>query len=291
MKRTIFSLLVLCCINTSVYAQTVPIIVLDEYYSKPGYTDTYYAATSENSRTQQAALDLYYNYSSSNPYVPNSYFSYFNIPTWDGTCWNGSFMTPSFIEFALSICIDGTSILNNSNLILGTWDIFFYNDSDGDDIADDWDVCPNNQINVDQDDDGICDDLDNCPNDYNPDQADYDDDGAGNVCDETLIELASFAATPKSRAVVIEWETSAEIDNAGFNIYRATDKDGDYEQINYSLMPAKGSPTEGASYEFIDTDVKNRVKYSYKLVDVDMNGITTSHGPVRAIPRLLHGLK
>ena len=35
----------------------------------------------------------------------------------------------------------------------------------------------------DNDSDGICDDVDNCPNDYNPNQADCDSDGIGDVCD------------------------------------------------------------------------------------------------------------
>ena len=36
---------------------------------------------------------------------------------------------------------------------------------------------------LDSDEDGINDDLDNCPNDANADQADADNDGAGDVCD------------------------------------------------------------------------------------------------------------
>jgi Thrombospondin type 3 repeat len=35
----------------------------------------------------------------------------------------------------------------------------------------------------DADKDGIDDDKDNCPGDYNPDQADMDNDGVGDACD------------------------------------------------------------------------------------------------------------
>ncbi len=38
--------------------------------------------------------------------------------------------------------------------------------------------------NTDQDDDGITDSLDNCPLVFNPDQADTDGDGLGDVCDD-----------------------------------------------------------------------------------------------------------
>ena len=54
-----------------------------------------------------------------------------------------------------------------------------------------------------------------------------------------------------------------------------------------SLIPAQGSSTQGASYEFVDTDVKNRKTYYYKLEDIDLNGTSTMHGPVSATPRLL----
>ena len=34
-----------------------------------------------------------------------------------------------------------------------------------------------------------------------------------------------------------------------------------------ALIPAQGSTTQGASYEFIDNEVKNRKTYYYKLED------------------------
>jgi hypothetical protein len=58
-------------------------------------------------------------------------------------------------------------------------------------------------------------------------------------------------------------------------------------KINASLIPAKGSPTQGASYEFIDSAAKNRTAYYYKLEDMDLNGKSTMHGPVSAEPRRL----
>ena len=110
------------------------------------------------------------------------------------------------------------------------------------------------------------------------------------VCESTLIELSSFIATPKSGKIILSWNTASETDNVGFNLYRAESENGEYIQINDSLIPAKGSATEGAAYEFIDTDVKNRKTYYYKLEDIDVNGVSTFHGPVSATPRLLFRL-
>lgn len=52
---------------------------------------------------------------------------------------------------------------------------------------------------------------------------------------------------------MIPRKTAAEIDNAGFNVWRARGKNGEYRQINSILIPAKGSPQEGAVYEYTDT--------------------------------------
>jgi hypothetical protein len=111
--------------------------------------------------------------------------------------------------------------------------------------------------------------------------------GSGGV---TVINLSSFTATPKIGRVILQWTTESEIDNAGFNIYRAESADGEYIKINDSLIPAQGSSTQGASYEFTDTDVKKRKTYYYKLEDIDLNGTSTMHGPVSATPRWFLGI-
>jgi hypothetical protein len=106
----------------------------------------------------------------------------------------------------------------------------------------------------------------------------------------TAITLASFTAKPFNGEVVLEWTTETEIDNAGFNIYRADAENGEYIKINSSIIEAKGSSTQGTSYEFIDTNLQNRKSYYYKLEDIDLNGISAMHGPVSATPRWIFGI-
>lgn len=55
------------------------------------------------------------------------------------------------------------------------------NDVDRDGLCSDVDPCPIDPAN-DADGDGVCGDADNCPVDANPDQADTDGDGRGDVC-------------------------------------------------------------------------------------------------------------
>ncbi|GIK14835.1 MAG: hypothetical protein DYG83_07350 [Candidatus Brocadia sp. AMX2] len=93
----------------------------------------------------------------------------------------------------------------------------------------------------------------------------------------TAIELASFEATVDKGAATLFWETATEVDNAGFNLYRAKSEDGDYAKINDTLIPARGNAVSGANYSFVDTPGKGT--FYYKLEDVDYNGASAMHGP------------
>jgi hypothetical protein len=100
----------------------------------------------------------------------------------------------------------------------------------------------------------------------------------------TLVELSYFRATSLDSAVLLEWATETELDNAGFNIWRSEEKDGQYVRINPYFIPADGDAGFGAEYSFTDYDVQNGKIYFYKIEDIDIHGNSTFHGPVPAIP-------
>ncbi|MEI6126088.1 MAG: VCBS repeat-containing protein [Pseudomonadota bacterium] len=106
----------------------------------------------------------------------------------------------------------------------------------------------------------------------------------------TLVTLSSFTASPGVGQITITWITDSEVDNAGFNIYRAELENGNYLKINHDLIPAQGTPTQGVSYTVSDKNVRNRKTYFYKLEDINFKGISTFHEPMRATPRLIFGL-
>jgi hypothetical protein len=106
----------------------------------------------------------------------------------------------------------------------------------------------------------------------------------------TVISLSFFTATPSNKEVIIKWSTESEIENTGFNLYRSESADGDYAKINDALISAEGFSTQGASYEFIDKNVKNRKTYWYKLEDINLSGVSKFHGPIKATPKLIYGL-
>jgi hypothetical protein len=99
----------------------------------------------------------------------------------------------------------------------------------------------------------------------------------------TAVTLASFGAAAAGGAIVLNWETAAELNSVGFNVYRAASADGLRSRLNGSLIAsqAPGSPT-GASYQFTDDTARAGMTYYYWLHEVDANGGMDEYGPVSA---------
>ena len=100
----------------------------------------------------------------------------------------------------------------------------------------------------------------------------------------TAVDMLSFLALGGDSSITLFWETTNEIDNLGFNVYRATSVNGARVKLNAQMIPslvAPGSPF-GAAYEYADTTVRFGRTYYYWLEDVDIFGRTRLYGPVDA---------
>ena len=115
----------------------------------------------------------------------------------------------------------------------------------------------------------------------------WQQDGNGHltVNQATAVVLTSFSAQAQDGGtILLRWETASELDNLGFNLYRAAavgEIGAERVQLNDTLIRAAhpGSPL-GASYEFNDETVRPGMTYLYWLEDVDIYGAATLHGPI-----------
>ncbi len=98
----------------------------------------------------------------------------------------------------------------------------------------------------------------------------------------TDVELSAFNATVYQDYILVSWTTESEIDNAGFNLYRSQEENGEYTKINENLIPAQGNATSGAEYSFADYP-EQTATYFYKLEDISLTGETHFHGPVSVV--------
>jgi hypothetical protein len=111
-------------------------------------------------------------------------------------------------------------------------------------------------------------------------------------CEEyTAIVLSRFTAAAGFRKATLTWSTETEVENAGFNLYRAEATNGIYKKMNSTVIAANGSATQGAAYSYTDSGLQNSKTYYYKLEDIDLNGSATMHGPVSATPRFIFGFR
>ncbi len=105
----------------------------------------------------------------------------------------------------------------------------------------------------------------------------------------TAVDLASFTASPLPGAVLLRWETAAEIDTLGFHLYRSLSPEGEALRLTETMIPAEspGSPA-GARYEYTDESARGGVTYYYWLEDVDTQGRVVRHGPLAATADVHH---
>lgn len=96
------------------------------------------------------------------------------------------------------------------------------------------------------------------------------------------VTLAYFDAQGQADRVVVTWETVSEFNNAGFNLYRGLLDDGSDRALLASVPSQAPGSAQGAAYTFEDAAVEAGQTYWYWLEDVDLNGVTTLHGPVSA---------
>ncbi|MGB0386450.1 MAG: M12 family metallo-peptidase [Ardenticatenaceae bacterium] len=101
--------------------------------------------------------------------------------------------------------------------------------------------------------------------------------------------LAALSGIMKGNHVEVSWETSSELDYAGFNLYRGT-TDSQFSEsllLNNQLIQAQApDKTQGFTYEWIDYDVEEGLDHLYWLEEINTNGNAIGHTPIRIIVTL-----
>ena len=96
----------------------------------------------------------------------------------------------------------------------------------------------------------------------------------------TAIELLSFTTSSAATGIAIEWVTGAELDTAGFHIYRSTTHNrADAVSITDALIPGQGA--DGGKYQVVDDAALPGVYYHYWLIEIETDGDRNEHGPIR----------
>ena len=95
------------------------------------------------------------------------------------------------------------------------------------------------------------------------------------------VTLSVFRADHTNAGVLLKWTTEAEIDNAGFYIYRSQTRDGEFKIINQNIIQGAGTTGERNEYTWTDTTAKSNTVYYYRIEDVSHAGERESLATVR----------
>ncbi|MEJ2194692.1 MAG: FlgD immunoglobulin-like domain containing protein [Ignavibacteriaceae bacterium] len=82
------------------------------------------------------------------------------------------------------------------------------------------------------------------------------------------VELIDFTANSESGEVTLNWSTSTETNNLGFQIERS-DEHRNFESVGF--VNGSGTTTESQEYTFVDKSVELG-KYYYRLKQIDYDG-------------------
>lgn len=82
------------------------------------------------------------------------------------------------------------------------------------------------------------------------------------------VELTTFTGSYNNNSVELNWVTSTETNNYGFEIERRSDTSG-FEKIGF--VSGNGTSTNRISYNFVDNKL-SEPKYYYRLKQIDFNG-------------------
>ncbi|KAA3606535.1 MAG: T9SS C-terminal target domain-containing protein [Calditrichaeota bacterium] len=98
------------------------------------------------------------------------------------------------------------------------------------------------------------------------------------------VEILDFRAFVSEGNVALNWETQSEVENAGFEVYRKSEKEEDFKLISSfktnTELKGLGTSAQGKIYSFTDENVILGETYFYKLVDVSFNGEKESHNEI-----------
>jgi hypothetical protein len=109
----------------------------------------------------------------------------------------------------------------------------------------------------------------------------------GLIEEPLIVDLLSMTVSEAADGGLdIAWQTGAEYGSAGFDVYRmrqTTDRAvvSAWTRVNADMIPAMGSPVEGATYTLRDnTPFVDGEIWSYRLVETEFSGTQNTYGPV-----------
>lgn len=83
------------------------------------------------------------------------------------------------------------------------------------------------------------------------------------------VELTSFTGSLVNGAVELNWETATEVNNAGFEVERSTDREN---FTKLAFVPGNGTTNSPRYYSYTDSNLPDASSVTYRLKQIDNDG-------------------
>jgi hypothetical protein len=105
------------------------------------------------------------------------------------------------------------------------------------------------------------------------------------LCSLLLIAMGSLAdgndgSTGAGLTNTIRWKTASEVENFGYDVYRAEDEQGPFVRITDLPIPGYGTTDVPQSYEYSDEAISPNQAYYYYVESISMGGKRDRFTPV-----------
>ena len=84
----------------------------------------------------------------------------------------------------------------------------------------------------------------------------------------------------------LRWTMASEVDNYGFDVYRALSEDGPFERLTAKPIPGAGSSDVPTRYSYVDDTIAADTAYFYYVESIALDGQRERATPVvRVAPK------
>jgi hypothetical protein len=92
------------------------------------------------------------------------------------------------------------------------------------------------------------------------------------------------AGSPAPLANTLKWSTASEVENFGYDVYRADAEDGPWVRINTKPIPGAGTLDEPSYYQYADSDIDPTKPYFYYVESISLKGVREKFTPIIKAP-------
>lgn len=94
------------------------------------------------------------------------------------------------------------------------------------------------------------------------------------------------ASRPAKLSNTLRWTTASEVDNFGFDVYRADREEGPFARLTQEPIPGEGTTDVPTNYAYVDDTIEPDREYFYYVESISMDGRREHFTPVvRVAPK------